>query len=289
MQGLEAGEHDLVLDGITLHYTVRGSGPPLVLHSGGPGLDARTWGDCAGLDRDFALVILHPRGSGLSGDPADGSFTLADYAADLDALRCHLGLARIDLLGWSHGGMVAQVYAARYPESVDHLVLYSTSACFGAFLDNMEEKIQGYRDQPWFEDAYAALQDEWTGRYVTGEEMSALLVRELKFYFCRIDSRAAEYLDSIRPYPVRIDSLRAFNENEAPTMDLRPLLSRIRAPTLVLAGRHDFITNLAMAEEMQRHIASAELAVFDHSGHFAIVEEPDRFRERVCRFIGKQA
>lgn len=285
MQLLARGDFDVILNGVSLHYTVRGSGPALLLHSGGPGLDARTWGDCAGLDGQFTLIILHPRGSGLSGDPPDGSFTLEDYAADVDALRRHLGLGRINLLGWSHGGMVAQVYAARYAQCVDRLVLFSTSAYFGEFLLDMEAAVQSFRDQPWFEDSYAALQDEWAGRYSSGEDMAGLLTRELKFYFYRFDDSAARYLDGIRPYPVRIESLRAFNATEAPTMDLRPLLSKIRASTLVLAGRHDFIANLAMAEEIRRHISDAQLEIFDHSGHFALVEEPERFREAVCTFI----
>ena len=68
---LNPGEHEAVLNGVRLHYTVSGTGPVLVVHSGGPGMDARTWGDLAGIDEFTTVVVLHPRGSGLSQDAPD--------------------------------------------------------------------------------------------------------------------------------------------------------------------------------------------------------------------------
>ena len=115
--------------------------------------------------------------------------------------------------------------------------------------------------------------------------MSRLLLRELKFYFHNFDERAAAYLETIAPYDVRIESLKAFNADEAPTLDLRPLLAKISAPTLVLAGQSDFITTAAMARDIARLIPGAELEIFENSGHFAVVEEPDRFNEAIRAFL----
>lgn len=61
--------------------------------------------------------------------------------------------------------------------------------------------------------------------------------------------------------------MKAFNKQEAGTMDLRPRLRGITVPALVLVGRHDFITNLAMAEAMVKHLPDARLEVFEQSGH----------------------
>lgn len=282
---LDAGEHDVILNGVRLHYTVSGSGPVLVAHSGGPGIDARSWGELAGIDAFATVVVLHPRGSGLSGDAQDGAYRLSDYVADLDALRKHLGLDDFILLGWSHGGMVAMQYAATYPEAVSRLVLYSTAAFLGDFVGDIDASVEAFRDEAWFEDSYAALQDEWAGNYKDGGEMSRLLLRELKFYFHDFDERAAAYLESIAPYDVRIASLKAFNEDEAPTFDLRPQLAKITAPTLVLAGRSDFITTAAMAADIARLVPGAELEIFENSGHFAVIEEPGRFSEVIRTFL----
>src|SRR5437868_1314918 len=89
---LANGEHEAVLNGVRLHYSVHGSGPALLAHSGGPGMDARDWDDFALIHEFSTVIALHPRGSGLSEPAPDGAYGLADYAADLEALRQHLGL-----------------------------------------------------------------------------------------------------------------------------------------------------------------------------------------------------
>ena len=68
-------------------------------------------------------------------------------------------------------------------------------------------------------------------------------------------------------------------------MDLRPRLKDIIVPTLIMVGRHDFIANVAMAEEMKKHIRNARLEVFEDSGHFVPIEEPEEFYRVVKQFI----
>ena len=118
-------------DGRALSYKSVGSGPILVCHPGGPGASGRYFGDLGGLAQRFTVVRLDPRGTGGSDRPADGSYLLEDYAADLSALRAHLGVERLNLLGHSHGGFVAMVYAATYPEQTGRLILLGTLARFG--------------------------------------------------------------------------------------------------------------------------------------------------------------
>src|SRR3954451_10126028 len=103
-------------DGRTLAYNLIGSGPALVCHPGGPGFAGAVLGDLGGLSAMRPLAVLDPRGTGGS-DPADGS-SLDGYAADLDELRVHLGLDRMDVLGFSHGAVVAIHYAATFPDGV---------------------------------------------------------------------------------------------------------------------------------------------------------------------------
>ena len=284
MPVLRVGEHESTLNGVRIHYTVRGSGPPLILHFGGPGLDARGWDHCAGLDECFTLVIIHPRGSGLSGTPDDGSYTLSDYAADVEALRQHLGLERPFLLGWSHGGMVAMHFASTYPKALAGLILLDTAACFDDFATDLEGAVREFSDQSWYEDSLAALKEEWAGNYADDEEMTGLWAREIKFYFRTFDEVAQAYHRRTSQFPLRIAPLRYFNEHEAPVMDLRPLLGGIDVPTLVLVGRHDFITTVSMAEDIVRRIRRSRLVILEESGHFALVEEPAKLKSAIREF-----
>ncbi|MGZ9225830.1 MAG: alpha/beta fold hydrolase, partial [Anaerolineales bacterium] len=93
------------------------------------------------------------------------------------------------------------------------------------------------------------------------------------------------YHERTKDLPISIAPLKTFNDKEAATMDLRPNLKKIIAPTLVIVGRHDFITNAAMAEEMVKHVPNARLEVFEDSGHFALVEEPEKFHQVVRQFV----
>jgi proline iminopeptidase len=285
MLQLIAGEYDVELNGVQIHYTVQGSGPVTIAHSGGPGMDARGWSDFAKIDEFVTIVMMHPRGSGLSG-PAEGdAYLLPDYASDVEALRIHLGLEKPIVMGWSHGGMVAMQYAFSYPDSLSKLILVDTSAYFGEFLNDVEGAVQEFKNEPWFEKSFAALKAEWAGEYQTDEDMARLWAEEMKFYFKRFDERAATYHERTKDLPVRIGPLKTFNDKEAATMDLRPYLGRIVVPTLVIVGRHDFITNVAMAEEMVKYIPNARLEIFEDSGHFALVEEPEKFYRVIKEFV----
>ena len=285
MSQLVAGEYDAVLNGVQIHYTVRGSGPVLIAHSGGPGLDARGWDDFAHIDDFVTIVAIHPRGAGLSGPAADEAYLLPDYVADVEALRLHLKLDKPIVMGWSHGGMVAQQFAFTYQDSLSKLILIDTAAYLGEFLGDIEAAVQEFKNEPWFEQSYAALKAEWDGNYQTDEDMRRLLADELKLYFKKYDERAQAYLERTKDLPVRLAPLKTFNDKEAATMDLRPQLHKITVPTLVIVGRHDFITNVAVAEEMVQNIPHAKLEIFEDSGHFVLVEEPENFYRVIKEFV----
>lgn len=285
MPQLTEGEYDVVLNDVNIHYTIQGNGPAMIAHSGGPGFDARAWDDFAGIGEFVTIVAIHPRGSGLSGPAAGDAYSLSDYASDVEALRLHLGLEKPIVMGWSHGGMVAQKFAVMYPNSLSKLILFDTAAHLGDFLSDIEVAVQGFKDEPWFEKSLAALKAEWAGEYETGEDMARLWEDEMKFYFKQFDDKAQDYHQRIKDLPINLTPLKVFNENEAPTMDLRPDIQKINVPTLVIVGRHDFITNVAMAEEMVKNIPDAKLEIFEDSGHFAVVEEPDKFNRVIRQFV----
>ena len=120
-----------------------------------------------------SLVAIHPRGSGLSGPAAGDAYLLPDYVSDVEALCVHLKLEKPILLGWSHGGMVAQQFAFTYSDSLSRLILFDTSAYFGEFLSDIEAAVQDFKDEPWFEKSFTALKAEWAGEYETDDDMRA--------------------------------------------------------------------------------------------------------------------
>jgi pimeloyl-ACP methyl ester carboxylesterase len=274
-------------DGRALTYRREGSGPVVVCHPGGPGFSSLYFGDLAGLGERFTLVLLDPRGTGSSSRPFDPlAYGVDDYVQDVDELRQHLGVERLLLLGHSHGGVVAQAYAAAYPMRVERLVLASTLARFqeeqvDAMADAMEER----KEEPWFEDAVAALEEEQAGAWASDEELGAITFREFPLYFARYGEREAAYLSTIQDDVPNGDALRLFNREIFTAFDLRPALSRVSAPTLVITGEEDFITGPVCAREIAAELPDAQLVLLPNCGHFIFVEARERFAAEVGAFL----
>jgi proline iminopeptidase len=275
-------------DGRRLAYRRVGEGPALVCHGGGPGFSAFYFGELAGLGQRLELILLDPRGTGGSDRPADArAYAIEDYANDVEELREHLGLERINLLGHSHGGVVAMDYTARYPDRVEKLVLASTLARFAQEqVAAMEASMAGKAGEPWFEDASAALQAEQAGEFETDEELGELALREFPFYFAHYGDAERAYLESLRDDIPNADTLRYFNQEVFETFDLRPQLGEITAPTLVVTGEQDFITGPVCAAEIEACLTDARKVVIPGAGHFVFVEAPEEFRAAVLDFLG---
>jgi proline iminopeptidase len=278
-------------DGRRLTYRCVGDGPMLVCHGGGPGFSSLYLADLGGLGRELELVLLDPRGTGGSTKPDDPrAYELDDYVADLEELRGHLGLERLQLLGHSHGGLVAIAYAARYPDQVERLILASTLARFSPEQEAaMAEAVERSAGEPWYEDARAALEAETAGDFESDEELAELSLREFPFYFARYGDEERAYLDTLRTEIPNAAALRLFNAEQVPVFDLRVELGRITAPTLVIAGEDDFITGPPSAAEIGEGIASARTVLLPNTGHFVFVEAPDVFRQAVLAFLGVEA
>jgi proline iminopeptidase len=278
-------------DGRRLAYKRIGSGPTLVCHGGGPGFSALYLDNLGGLDSELELVLLDPRGTGGSDRPTHArAYATDDYAADVEELRAHLGLDRISLLGHSHGGMVATVYAAGHPERVERLILASTLARWAPEQEAaMEAAIASHADEPWYSDARAALEAEQAAAFSTDEELGDLSFREFPFYFKDYGDKERAYLEMLRTESPNADALRLFNQEIFDTFDLRPELRKITAaPTLVITGADDFITGPPSAADFEG-IAEAETVILPDAGHFIFIEAPEAFREAVLSFLGAPA
>jgi pimeloyl-ACP methyl ester carboxylesterase len=271
-------------DGRMLSYERRGSGPLLVCHPGGPGGSAAEFRDFAGLDDTFDLVLLSPRGSAGS-DPA-GDYALASYASDLDELRAHLGVERMNLLGFSHGGIVAMVYASSYPERVARLVLASTLAVFDEAAEAAQGAgIEARRGEPWLAAAERAIAEEQSGEYVTAEDLVANVQQQIPLYFHRWEGHEETGRELAADF-AQAEPLQYFNEHEFPSFDLRPDVRTIGGPTLVVTGESDFICGPVCARTIAGHLGDARLVLIPEAGHFTYIEQPVAFRRALVEFLG---
>ncbi|MBN8903494.1 MAG: prolyl aminopeptidase [Rhodospirillales bacterium 69-11] len=283
--------------GTRLFFDVEGAGlvpdgpvlrvhrPALVIH-GGPG------GDHSGfkpgmspLSSALQLVYFDHRGNGRSGQADPGAdprrFTLDENVEDMEALRRHLGLGQMVSIGTSYGGMVAMAHAARYPEAVSHLVLVVTAA-HGGFVPMAEAFVRahGTRDQQ------AVCETLWAGGFRSAAELQRYYEVMGPLYSRRFDAAAAAVARARAIHsPVPLN--RAFGpDGFLRSFDLRPELARITAPTLILAGRHDWICPPVFSEEIHSLIPGSTLRIFENSSHSIRADEPEALHEAVLGFVG---
>ncbi len=253
-----------------------------VLH-GGPGGDHTGFKPgMSPLAAHMQLVYIDHRGHGRSADGDPALYTLDENVADLEALRLHLGLGSVVVIGTSYGGMVAMAYAARYPASVSKLVLIVTAAD-GGFRARAKRLIEehGTPDQ---QRVCALL---WEGRFETAEQMQDYYAVMGPLYSKAYDPAQAAPTRSRASYtPTAINN--AFKpDGFLARMDLRPELGRITAPTLILAGRHDWICPPDYSEELHRLIAGSKLHVFENSSHSIRADEPEALNAMIADFVAE--
>jgi proline-specific peptidase len=269
------------LNGVDLYYEVMGSGTPLIAVHGGPGLsDNRGYVQwLRPLTDTFQVVSYDLRGCGKSGHAPDGSYSHADFVADLDALREHLGFEQFALLGTSYGGFISLEYALRHGERLTHLLLQDTAPSHhnetAARENALKSGLPGISTEQ--------LDRLFGGRVASDDELRTSFGAILPLYRTTTDVESDdEQLDEI---VFRYETHNfAFSRN-IPQYDVRDRLSEIRAPTFVMVGRHDWITPVDQAEFLASHIPGARLAIFEHSGHGPMIEENDTFIACVREFV----
>src|SRR5579863_4700298 len=278
--------------GTRLYFDVEGAGlvpdgptmrerPVAFLIHGGPGGDHSGFKpSMSPLSGRMQLVYFDHRGQGRSNKADPATYTLDENVEDMEALRRHLGLGPIVSIGTSYGGMVAMAHAARYPEAVSHLILIVTAA-HGGFIQRAQEIVR----ERGTDEQRAVCETLWTGGFRTVEQLRHYYAVMGPMY-ARSHHPAAADAGRARsiysPEPLN----RAFGPNGfLRNFDLRPELPRITAPTLVLAGRHDWICPVEFSEEIARLIRDSDLRVFEHSSHSIRSDEPESMVDAMVGFV----
>ncbi|MFC8506892.1 alpha/beta fold hydrolase [Streptomyces sp. NPDC057411] len=275
-------------DGTRLAYRRTGTGStgtastgiPLLCLPGGPA-DSAYLGDLGGLFAHRALLVPDLRGTGRSALPADpASYRCDRLVDDVEALRAHLGLDRIDLLGHSAGANLAVQYAARHPHRVRRLALVTPGTrAVGIDITAGDRLALARRRtaEPWFPAAYAALEAINEG---TGADWAAVA----PFRYGRWDEAAR--IHEVVSRPANPEAVAGFAADGAFTPgETRAALARLAAPVLLLAGAYDLNTPPEAAAAFAALFPSAGLVVQPGAGHYPWLDDPDLFASTLLGFL----
>ncbi|MFI0975541.1 alpha/beta fold hydrolase [Streptomyces sp. NPDC021093] len=281
-------------DGTRLAYRITGPGKgagtdvedsPVLCLPGGPMQDPRYLGDLGGLDRHRRLLFLDLRGTGRSEIPADPSSYRCDRLVDdIEALRAHLGLDRIDLLAHCAGVNLAVLYLARYPERVGRLALITPSTAAVGIPITAGTRLalaQLRKDEPWFPEAYAALESLNSGAPKPGD-VEAIA----PFFWGRWDAAAQEQ-HAAASAPANPEAVRLYGSEGAYDPEAtRAALAERAAPVFLLAGEVDLNSPPQSTVEFAALFPDATVVVQPGAGHSPWVDDPEAFVTATARFLG---
>jgi pimeloyl-ACP methyl ester carboxylesterase len=251
--------------------------PVLVALHGGPGSDHSGFKGVLDPLCDVAQIVMYDhRGNGRSDDGDPALWTVSQWTDDVHAFCAALGIERPFVLGWSFGGMIAQSYAARFPDEPAGLILLSTAT-----------RISWDQFGPAFE-RLGGEEAREAARYLvepTPENREEFMRICMPLYTYRRDP---EYLIYSETRPVaRREVTRHFFGDEAWRMDLEPGLAAITCPTLVLNGLHDPITPPECSDILEAGLVNADVTRVTGrlSSHDLPVDEPELFERAVRDFL----
>ncbi|MCI3278279.1 alpha/beta fold hydrolase [Streptomyces cylindrosporus] len=269
-------------DGTRLAYHLQGEGKPLVVLPGGPMWASAYLGDLGGLSAHRRLVLLDLRGTGGSAVPEDPRTYRCDRLVDdVEALREHLGLDRMDVLAHSAGGSLAMLYAARYPQRVERLVLVTAIPWALGGAPTAEDRLAAARlrsGEPWFEAALPLFEDWLAGKTEYGPAIAP-------FFYGRWD-RTAQQHEARAGAEFNEEAEEIYGSDGAyDPPATRAALARVTAPVLVLAGGADGGPRPALARTAADAFPNAEFDVQPGAGHYPWLDDPKWFVRRVTGFL----
>jgi proline iminopeptidase len=283
-------DHTVRLNGVDIHYRTIGDGPVLFLVSPGWGVaSAYLQRAFSSLATHLRLVFIDTRGSGLSGRPADPmQMGSVDMANDLEALRVHLGLSEISILGHSNSGAIALACAARYPDRVSKLVLID-SQVLGLSADADTQRIlQNRATDPRFKEATRIVSTFFTGQMnpATSDESLEAFIAQVLPLFLHSPEKSLPLAQEQLSGPISSYAFTSqYAADAAFPIDQTKSLGAIRAKVLIMVGRHDYICPVALSERLHERIPQSQLVIFEESGHLPWLEEPNAFFAELERFL----
>jgi proline iminopeptidase len=265
-------------DGYKLNVEEVGTGYPLLVLHGGPGLDHsmfRPYLDPLG--EEFRVLYVDERGQGLSDRVDPVSLSLEVFARDVDLLAKALGLEAFALLGHSFGAIIATYHATELGTAAGYVISGGADTS-EALLADVQASLEamGEAGKP----IAASWEDEKTVE--TQAELRQLLRDQMPFHFH--GEPPPGYAEETVGSP---EVLRHFARSGYGSFDYRRQLRNVDRPTLVIVGEHDRTTTRRAAGVLHDGIEGSELVVLPEAGHLSFVEQNEPYLEAVSGFLGR--
>jgi pimeloyl-ACP methyl ester carboxylesterase len=261
---------NMSIRGVSLFVKVIGHGYPLVLMHGGPGLDYKTMLPLEPLADQFTLVFYDHRCNGQSEGAEQTSMTWENLTGNAEALRQTLGFEKWAVLGHSFGGNVALEYGLRYPQSLSHLILMNTGGDQWWVNHNAPELLakRGYSDE-----IVQCARRFYRGEIKPDEFVSISMKLSSAYNYDNSLFTMDKAFDPALMPKFRPEAMIFGYSQLLENWSVMDHLSEIHVPTLVLAGRHDFLFPPEHQAILADRLPNARLELIERAGHNPHMEQ----------------
>ena len=266
-----------------IHYRTFGAGKPLLIINGGPGMNSEGFeGMARKLAENQLTIIYDQRGTGQSKlSPLDSTTVTMDLMVeDIESLRKQLNIDKWSILGHSFGGMVASLYATKYPEHIEKIILSSSGGVDLGLLTDVQSAINSKLTKAELDSV-----NYWSAKIDAGDSSHFARLR-------RGINLAHAYVIDPKFIPVIGERLTQGNQtiNQLIWGDLQRIsfnceskLKSFDKPVLIIQGKQDIVSK-DIAEKSHRAFKNSRIVYMDHCIHYGWLDNPEVYFREVNGF-----
>jgi proline iminopeptidase len=286
----------VTVDGAKLWVVLVGKGEPLIIIPGGPGNNHYGYRRFDSLASNNLIVYFDAFGRGKSDTAKDISeYTLARDIEDIEGLRVALGFDKINVLGHSYGGVVAQGYALKYPEHVKHLILANTFHSYVMWQENDDNSNREIKEN--YPEVWDTLMILRKHGYISSDSICQEIYGRVPYGFLYAYNPENFRGRGGKPYPNPINTKMYYQMvgkdgdfivgSDIGSFDYRKQLKDLAMPVLIYGGRYDHVAVPSQMVKFKEYCPQAKFVMFEHSGHNPQVEEPQKDFKLIEDFLSK--
>jgi len=284
------------VNGAKLWTVSFGNGDPLFFIAGGPGGSHYGLRSFDSLSTTSTLVYYDGFGRGKSEQAKDvKEYTIERDVEDLEGLRKAMGFQKINILGHSYGGVVAQAYAIKYPNNTKHLIVANSFHSFVMWQendDNSNHEIKTNYPEVW--DTLMIVRNQGA---ISSDSIHQAIYGRVPYGFLYAYNPDKFAGNRRKPYPNPFNSKLYYQMvgkdgdfivgNDIGNFDFRKQLKNLKMPILIIGGRYDRVAVPSHMIKYKEYCPQAKYVMFEKSGHNPQVEEPAKEFSILRKFLSE--
>ncbi len=272
------------INGTSLFLSVKGSGDPLIVIHGGPGLNHSYFIPyLQGLEEKLRVIYYDQRACGKSATPSADSISMKLLVDDIEGIRKELGVEKLNILAHSWGAVLAVHYASQYPDRINRFI-FSNPAMLSREFD--QEAAALVKQKTTTTDSVDRANIFGSGALDT-KKYDELL--RISFRISAYDRANISRMNLNLPVNFLEANRTLFNalmKDPSFNLDMYNVLPSFKFPVLIVHGQSDVLPQRSI-DRLEKELPNEQLVLFKKSGHFPFIEETDAYIDAVLKFLNQ--